>query len=129
MRRPCIRDAVGFLCLPIPGRRRCTASTANRALSGARRPTRGGLGAEYWAAPEGPTLPEILARDQVLGWAAEGLVRLYLAQGLVIKFGGRFERLDVGPATASRVCVHASFRPGGHGHDPAQIEGIVVLRA
>lgn len=102
---------------------------ANQALFGAPRPDRHGMSAEHWAAPSGPTLPEVLAREQARGWLAEGLVRLFLVEGLVTKFGGKFEHLDVGPATASGVRVDAGFRPDGYDRPLAEIRGTVALPA
>lgn len=80
-----------------------------------------------WTAPTGPTLPQILAREQARGWLAEGLVRLYIVEELLGKFGGRFERLDVGPATATGVRVVARFMPANLESRTAEIAGMVRL--
>ncbi len=101
---------------------------ADQALFGGPRPSRqSGLSMERWVAPEGPTLPEIIAREDARAWLAEGLVRLYTIEGLVKKFGGQFDRLDVGPATANGVRVDAVFQPGGHSQATAAIRGIVPI--
>lgn len=78
-------------------------------------------------APSGPTLPTVLAREGARGWLAEGLIRLYLVEGMTRKFGGRFEQIEVGPATATGVRVSARFRPAGSEQGPASIDGVVTL--
>lgn len=82
---------------------------------------------QAWTAPNGPTLPEILAREHARGWLAEGLVRLYLVEGLITRFGGRFARLEVGPATATGVRVDAQFVLAGSERPAAAIRGVVPL--
>ena len=82
---------------------------------------------QIWTSPSGPTLPEILAREHARGWLAEGLVRLYLVEGLITRFGGRFERLEVGPATAKSVHVSARFSLGDLKSRSADINGLVPL--
>lgn len=75
---------------------------------------------------EGPTLPEVLRTQSAGGWLAEGLTRLFVVEQLIGKYGGHFERLDVGPATATGVRVLASFHPNG-GPRPAVLDGVVPL--
>jgi hypothetical protein len=77
--------------------------------------------------PEGPTLPEVLANYDAHGWIAEGLTRLYLVEGLIRNYGGRFDRLEIGPATASAIRVSASFRLDDHFGSPVDIEGRVPI--
>lgn len=77
--------------------------------------------------PDGPTLTEMLAREQARGWLAEGLTRLYIAEGLITRFSGYFERLQVGPATATRMRVAARFILGEHERRAVDIEGMVPL--
>lgn len=76
---------------------------------------------------DGPTLPEVLRAYGAQGWLAEGLTRLFLLEHLVLKYGGHFERLSVGPATAAGVRVDARFMPGG-GTAVATIGGVVPTR-
>lgn len=78
-------------------------------------------------APDGPTLPEVLAERQAQGWLAEGLVRLYLLEWLSWKFGGHFDHIEVGPATASGVRVNAGYRPEGFDQPVVGIVGVVPL--
>lgn len=77
--------------------------------------------------PRGPRLPEVLAHYNAKGWLAEGLTRLYLLEGLMPQFGGHFQRLTVGPATASAVRLEAEFVPSGHDRRVAAIQGIIPL--
>lgn len=60
-------------------------------------------------AHEGPTLVDVLRAQGAQGWLAEGLTRLFIAEHFTTKYGGHFERLDVGPATATAVRVDAEF--------------------
>ena len=90
---------------------------ARRALGGEKRDaSRGRAGdfVESMTAPDGPALPEILKAENAIGWLAEGLARLYAIEGLAQKFGGYFERLEVGPATATSVRIDARFRTSDH---------------
>jgi hypothetical protein len=80
------------------------------------------------AAPEGPGLPEVLQSANAQGWLAEGLTRLYLIENLGAKFGGHFEKLEIGPATADGVRIRASYRLGGSGATATAIAGTVPLR-
>jgi hypothetical protein len=75
------------------------------------------------------TLPAILAKYQAQSWLAEGLIRLYLVEGLLTRFGGSFDRLDVGPATATAVRVNAKFRLDGFQQSLVSIEGAVPLQS
>jgi hypothetical protein len=77
--------------------------------------------------PQGSTLPEVLQGLGAQGWLAEGLTRLYLVERLTERFGGEFEHLDVGPATATAVRVNAAFRPTGFDRPVASIIGVVPL--
>jgi len=65
--------------------------------------------------PVGPNLPEALESGNAHGWVALGLARLYAVEGLITRHGGDFERLDVGPATATSLPRHLRFVPGRHG--------------
>lgn len=77
--------------------------------------------------PEGPSLREVLTREGAQGWVAEGLIRLYLVEGLLTRFGGHFERLEIGPATSMGVRVDIRFVPDGHSAKPLEISGQVRL--
>ncbi|MGH7557370.1 MAG: hypothetical protein ACREMD_06275 [Gemmatimonadota bacterium] len=77
--------------------------------------------------PKGLRLPEILAKYDAKGWLAEGLTRLYLLEGLIPLFGGYFQRLEVGPATASSLRLEAEFVPSGQDLKVAAIRGIIPL--
>ena len=76
-------------------------------------------------AHEGPILTEVLRAHGAQAWLAEGLTRLFLVEHLGAKYGGHFERLEVGPATASGVRVDASFATD---RALAKIAGVVPLR-
>jgi len=78
-------------------------------------------------APDGPVLPDLLQRHRAQGWLAEGLTRLYLVEGLIPRFGGHFDRLEVGPATAAGVRVLASFVPETLRPETGTIRGTVPL--
>jgi hypothetical protein len=77
--------------------------------------------------PKGPSLAEVLAREGAQGWLAEGLIRLYLVEGLLTRFGGHFERLDVGPATSTGVRIDIEFVPDAHTTTPVRLSGQVQL--
>jgi hypothetical protein len=62
---------------------------------------------------DGPTLPDVLSKHGAGGWVAEGLTRLFLVEHLTTKFGGHFEFIEIGPATAKVVRVNARFLPDG----------------
>jgi hypothetical protein len=73
------------------------------------------------------TLPGVPTANGARGWLAEGLVRLYLVEGLIARFGGGFEHLEIGPSTAMSVRAKAIFRPGGFQPPAVAIEGLVPL--
>lgn len=79
--------------------------------------------------PDGPTLPEVLESCNAHGWVALGLVRLYTVEGLIIRHGGHFERLDVGPTTATSLPLRMRFVPGSSGsrREAVELEGSVPL--
>lgn len=79
--------------------------------------------------PDGPTLPSLLTSVQAREWLAEGITRLYLVEGLLTKYGGHFNRLDVGPATATGVRVFAEFVVDSVQPQSIEISGIVVLHS
>ena len=74
--------------------------------------------------PDPPFLQDVLSSYDARGPLAEGLTRLYLAEGLLHRFGGHFERLEVGPATSRGVRVSVVFTPGAHGARPVRVEGV-----
>jgi hypothetical protein len=77
-------------------------------------------------APDGPTLPDVLAATGARGWLAEGLVRLYVVEQFDAKYGGSIDRLEAGPATATGVRVTASMRVERDAA-PVDVEGVVRL--
>lgn len=77
-----------------------------------------------FTAHDGPALPELLRRHEAEGWLAEGITRLFVIEHLTRRYGGHFDQLDVGPATAAGVRVKARFVPAGGG-TAAEISGIV----
>lgn len=79
--------------------------------------------------PEGPTLPEVLEDYDAHGWVALGLARLYVIEGLLTRHGGHFEKIDVGPITATSLPLRIRFAPGSHGSNQGtvEIEGNVPL--
>ena len=78
-----------------------------------------------WTSPDGPSLPEVLARERAGGWLAEGLANLYVVEGLITKFGGHFENLRVGPQTARGLPVAFGFAPNGG--QRTDVSGVVSL--
>ena len=79
-----------------------------------------------FAAHSGPTLPEVLRAHSADGWLAEGLTRLFIVEHLIAKYGGHFDRLEVGPATANGIRVRAEFTPKG-APKAAVIEGLAPV--
>lgn len=75
--------------------------------------------------PDPPYLPEVLSSQHARGWVAEGLTRLYVVEGLLYRFGGEFDRLEVGPATAGGIRVSLRFTPDYHGAQSIRAEGVV----
>lgn len=63
-------------------------------------------------APQGLTLPQVLATEKATGWLAEGLSRLYLVERLDAKYGGHLLKLTVGPATSTGVRINAELQVG-----------------
>jgi len=101
---------------------------AARALFGGAPPERGAFDFVHsMTAPDGPDLPGLLRQHGTQGWLAEGLARLYLVEGLLSHFGGHFDRLEVGPATAGGVRVLAAFVPDTSQSESAAIRGTATL--
>jgi len=73
-------------------------------------------------------LPEVLAATNAGGWLAEGLTRLYLVEEVARRYAGRFEHLEISPATAQGMRVRGSFSAGSGDSDSILIEGLVPLR-
>ena len=96
---------------------------------GNRRPRHGGDILRAFVAHEGPTLPEVLGRYRAGGWLAEGLSRLFAIEEATAKFGGHFDRLEVGPSTASSIRFEGAYRLETHESDVAEISGRVPLAA
>lgn len=100
---------------------------AEYALFGKEPPQRGSAGIFGMMVPTGPTLQDILGRERARGWTAEGLTRLFIVESLVKRFGGRFNRLEVGPAIASGIPVFAAFRPDGFDEAVGEVRGTLPL--
>ena len=82
--------------------------------------------------PAGPTLPAVLEKAGVSGWAALGLTRLYVVDGLKRRWSGSFDQLEVGPAGAASIPIRGRFRLSSRmtGSDAAgSVEGLVPLIA
>ena len=79
------------------------------------------------SAPEYEPLPNLLQRYGARGWLAEGLTKLYLVEGILSKYEGTLESLDVGPATSSSVRVHALFHVTTHERRDVNIQGNVPI--
>lgn len=77
--------------------------------------------------PDGPSLPELLAAHEAREWLAEGLARLYLVEGLMLRFGGQLERIQVGPSTSTGVRIAFVHRLGDYERPPVAVSGVVPL--
>ena len=146
-------DEVEIMCLLSSDRQQGTATYGGISIGGGSRSIGPTEQAELWArralageelesrvargtadlvssvtAPDGATLPEILQLYQAQGWLAEGLCRLYAIEGLALKFDGHFERLEVGPATATVVRVDGRFRTTHNTGTAGEVRVRVPLR-
>jgi hypothetical protein len=83
---------------------------------------------QSFTAPETITLPEVLSANGASGWLAEGLSKLYLVEEFTLRYGGHFDSLEVGPATADDVRVNGEFRLGSNQNGKVLIQGSVSLR-
>lgn len=72
-----------------------------------------------------PSLPQILEANGASGWLAEGLSRLFIVQGALGKFGGYFDTLEVGPATATGIRISVAHVSGND--DVARITDVIPL--
>lgn len=88
---------------------------------------------DLYTRPDGPTLPQILKSAVLSGWQAEGVARLYAVEELQRKWGGTFDSIEVGPATASGVPIRATARlPRMASNVPAErfeVQGVLPLAA
>jgi hypothetical protein len=87
---------------------------------------------DSFTVPETIPLPELLAATRASGWLAEGLTRLYAVEEVSRRYGGHFQHLEVGPATAAGVGIDGAFIPGsgaGSGAGAINIRGVVPLRS
>lgn len=81
--------------------------------------------------PESQTLPAVLKEANSSGWLAEGLVRLYVVEEVKRRYGGNFEHLQVGPATATGIRVDGAFTLGSgmsSQNAAVKIQGVVPLK-
>lgn len=74
---------------------------------------------------EQESLPQILAAHGASGWLAEGISRLFIVESLLGKFGGYFDTLEVGPATAKGVRVNLAHVSGND--DIARVTDLIPL--
>lgn len=80
---------------------------------------------------ESQSLPVVLRQANASGWLAEGLVRLYVVEEVKRRYGGNFDHLQVGPATATGIRVDGAFTLGsGMSSRSAAVElqGVVPLK-
>lgn len=93
---------------------------------------RGALDMAYASTePESQALPVVLREANASGWVAEGLVKLYVVEEVKRRYGGNFEHLQVGPATATGIRVDGAFTLGsGMSAQSAavKIQGVVPLK-
>jgi hypothetical protein len=82
---------------------------------------------DYFTAPDGPPLAQVLAVNHAQAWLAEGITRLYIVEGVVTKYGGRFEQLIVGPAAASSLRIEVVFRLDDYEHSLVRVHGTVPV--
>jgi hypothetical protein len=83
---------------------------------------------QSFSTPDVKTLPEVLAATNAGGWLAEGLTRLYLVEEIARRYAGRFQHLEISPATAQGVRVKGTFSVGSGRDEEINIEGLVPLR-
>lgn len=72
-----------------------------------------------------PSLPQILKANGASGWLAEGLARLFIVEGVLGKFGGYFDTLEIGPATATGIRINLAHVSGND--DVARVTDVVPL--
>lgn len=75
---------------------------------------------------ERESLPEILGAHGASGWLAEGISRIFVVESLLDKFGGYFDTLEIGPATANGVRLSLAHVSGTD--DVAHVTGVIPLR-
>jgi hypothetical protein len=71
------------------------------------------------------TLPMVLESVGARGWLAEGLSRFYAVEESSARFGGYFERLEVGPATATGLRLAGTYRLPGTDPESVDLSGRV----
>ncbi len=84
---------------------------------------------EAFAQPTTQILPQVLATYDANGWLAEGLVKLYIVEEFTVRYGGHFEHLEVGSATANSIRVDGKFIFGTRSsqNESLEIQGVVTL--
>jgi hypothetical protein len=70
-------------------------------------------------------LPMVLESVGAQGWLAEGLSRLYAVEESSARFGGSFQRLEVGPATATGLRLAGNYRLPGIEPESVDLSGRV----
>lgn len=86
---------------------------------------------ESVTAPETLTLPELLMTLGASSWLAEGLTGLYVVEEVNRRYGGHFQHLEIGPATATGIGIDGAFVLGSGTSVRASligIRGVVPLR-
>lgn len=81
-------------------------------------------------APETIPLPELLTSVGASGWLAEGLTSLYAVEEVSRRYGGYFQHLEIGPATATGVGIDGAFVLGSRTSsqsEPISVRGVVPL--
>jgi hypothetical protein len=81
-----------------------------------------GLGMHAWV---DQNLPMVLESVGAQGWLAEGLSRLYAVEESSARFGGYFQRLEVGPATATGLRLAGNYRLPGTEPESVDLSGRV----
>jgi hypothetical protein len=100
---------------------------ADRALYGRATPNDSEAPLVGWVGSESLSLPVLLESTGAKGWLAEGLARLYVVEEASLRFGGYFERLEVGPATATGLRLVGYYSIPGQGREIVELTGRVPL--
>jgi hypothetical protein len=98
---------------------------ARRRLLGARASSLPDFLRTILGADDAATLPAALESNSASGWIAEGITRAFTVEGILGEFGGYFDRLDIGPATASGIRVRFVHVSGSK--DAAHFDDVVPL--
>lgn len=83
---------------------------------------------QAFSTPDAKTLPDVPAAVNASGWVAEGLTRLYLVEEVALRYAGRFQHLEISPATARGIRVKGTLNLGSGSKEEMNVEGLVPLR-